>query len=114
LQQSTNDRWERKMPELLDQGLPERPSRSKQNFLEWADGQAWKFVKGQDYDSSTDTFRASVRRWAKENGYGVELRPYPATDREGNPLPLSKADPVALGVVFTGNGAATGRADAVR
>jgi hypothetical protein len=102
------------MPELLNEGLPERQPRSKQDFSEWADGQAWKFVKGQDYESSTDTFRASVRRWAKEHGYTLELRPYPASDRDGNPLPLSKADPVALGVVFSRNGAATARVGAGR
>jgi hypothetical protein len=100
------------MPELLDQGLPERATRSKQDFSEWADGQAWKFVRGEDYESSTDTFRASIRRWAKEHGYAVELRPYPAIDREGKPMPLSKADPVALGVIFSRNGAATTRAGA--
>ena len=94
------------MPELLTNGLPERASRApKFDFTEWADGQAWKFVKDEDYKSSTDTFRYNVRRWAKKNGYEVEVRPYPATDRDGNELPLSKQDAVALGVRLTGNGA---------
>jgi hypothetical protein len=92
------------MPELLEQGLPERTSRSKFDFSRWADGQAWKFVRGEDYDSTTETFRSNVKRWARDNGYEVELRPYPATDREGRELPLTKADPLALGVVFTRNG----------
>jgi hypothetical protein len=92
------------MPELLKDGLPERVSRSKFDFSRWANGQAWKFAKGEDYQSSTETFRANVKRWAKENGYEVELRPYPASDREGHQLPVTKADPVALGVKFSRNG----------
>lgn len=95
------------MPELLNEGLPDRSSRSKFDFAQWADGQAWKFVKGSDYDSSTETFRANVRRWAKLHGYQVELRPYPASDRAGHEVPLVKADAVALGVRFVGNGSAT-------
>jgi hypothetical protein len=94
------------MPELLAEGLPERSSRSKFDFAQWADGKAWKFVKGDDYESSTETFRANVKRWAKEHGYDVELRSYPATDRDGKEVPVTKTDPVALGVVFSGNGVA--------
>lgn len=90
------------MPELLADGLPERASRSKFDFSRWADGQAWKFVKGEDYDSTTETFRSNVRRWARDNGLEVDLRPFPAVDREGKELPLTKADPLALGVVFKG------------
>jgi hypothetical protein len=90
------------MPELLKEGLPERTSRSKFDFSQWTDGQAWKFVKGEDYDSSTDTFRSNVKRWARENGYEVELRPYPALDREGREIPVTKTDPVGLGVRFSG------------
>jgi hypothetical protein len=89
------------VPELLADGLPEKASRSKFDFSQWADGQAWKFVKGSDYESSTETFRANVKRWAKQNGYEVQLRPYPATDRAGREVPLVKADGVALGVRFT-------------
>lgn len=92
------------MPDLLTEGLPERQSRSKFDFSRWADGQAWKFVRGADYDSSTETFRANVRRWAAENGYAVTLRPYPAVDQNGHELPVTKADPLALGVVFERNG----------
>lgn len=88
------------MPELLTDGLPEKASRSKFDFAQWADGQAWKFVKGTDYDSSTETFRANVKRWAKQNGYEVEVRPYPALDRAGREIPLVKADGIALGVRF--------------
>lgn len=88
------------MPELLTEGLPDKGSRSKFDFAEWADGRAWKFVKGTDYESSTETFRANVKRWAKVNGYEVELRPYPALDRGGRDIPLVKADAVALGVRF--------------
>jgi hypothetical protein len=95
------------MPELLTEGLPERSSRSKFDFSQWADGQAWKFVKGTDYESSTETFRANVKRWAKLNGYEVELRPYLALDRAGRELPLVKADALALGVRFTPNGGAS-------
>jgi hypothetical protein len=93
------------MPELLSEGLPERAGRSKFDFGQWADGRAWKFVKGTDYDSSTETFRANVKRWAKVHGYEVQLRPYPALDRAGRELPLVKADALGLGVIFTGNGA---------
>jgi hypothetical protein len=88
------------MPELLTEGLPEKASRSKFDFAQWADGQAWKFVKGSDYDSSTETFRANVKRWAKQNGYEVELRPYPAVDRAGREIPLIKSDGIALGIRF--------------
>lgn len=94
------------MPERLEEGLPERRSRSKFDFSEWADGQAWKFVKGEDYDSSTETFRYNVKRWARDNGYEVEVRAYPALDRDGKEAPLTKVDPVALGVMFSRNDAA--------
>lgn len=88
------------MPELLQDGLPGRSTRTKFDFSEWADGQAWKFVKGDDYESSTETFRTNVRKWAKANGFGVELRPYPVLDADGQEVPLTKADAVALGVKF--------------
>lgn len=88
------------MPELLEAGLPEPASRSKFDFSEWANGEAWKFVKGKDYQSSTETFRYNVKRWAKANGYEVECRPFPAADKRGKDLPATKADPVALGVRF--------------
>jgi hypothetical protein len=88
------------MPELLTEGLPERFTRTKFDFTQWSDGRAWKFVKGEDYDSSTETFRYNVRRWAKAQGLEVECRPYPAVDRDGNEVPITKADPVALGVRF--------------
>jgi hypothetical protein len=88
------------MPELLADGLPERTARSRFDFSKWADGQAWKFVKGDDYTSSTETFRYNVRRWARQQGIEVELRPYPAVDAEGNEIPLAKQDAVALGVRF--------------
>jgi hypothetical protein len=99
-----NVRAEVRMPELLQEGLPERQSRSKFDFSQWADGQAWKFVKGEDYDSSTESFRVNVKRWAKEHGYQVELRPYPAVDRDGKDIPVTKADPVALSIVLHRNG----------
>ena len=89
------------MPELLKDGLPDRRSRSKFDFSGWADGQAWKFVKGEDYASSSETFRYNIRRWARHHGYRTEVRPYPAVDRDGNELPLSKADPVAIGIRLT-------------
>lgn len=94
------------MPELLEEGLPERTTRSKFDFTQWADGRAWKFVKGTDYDSSTETFRYNVRRWAKANGFEVECRPLPMLDREGNPIPFTKEDPMGLAVCFQrGDGA---------
>lgn len=96
------------VPELLQDGLPARIARVRFDFTEWADGQAWKFVKGQDYDSATETFRTNVRKWAKANGHEVELRPYPALDDRGEEIPLTKQDAVALGVRFVaaagGNG----------
>jgi len=88
------------MPELLKDGLPERSRRSQVDFAQWADGQAWKFVKGEDYTSTTETFRASVRRWARDQGWQAELRPYPELDADGEPVPLAKADAIALGVRF--------------
>jgi hypothetical protein len=89
------------MPELLNDGLPEPVRRSKFDFTEWADGRAWRFDKGKDYQSSTETFREHVRRWAKENGYEVEFRPYRAEDADGEELPLAKQDAIALGMKFT-------------
>lgn len=88
------------MPQLLEEGLPARSARSKFDFTAWADGQAWRFVKGEDYESSTESFRYNVRRWAKANGYEAECRPYAATDRDGREVPATKADPVALAVSF--------------
>lgn len=92
------------MPELLTDGLPQRVSRSRFDFTEWANGEAWKFVKGEDYQSTTDTFRTNVKRWAKDNGYEAEVRPYPALDRDGREVPVTKTDPIALGVRFIGDG----------
>jgi hypothetical protein len=89
------------LPELLEAGLPKPASRSKFDFTEWANGEAWKFVKGKDYQSSTETFRYNVKRWAKANGYEVECRPFLALDKRGKELPATKADPVALGVRFS-------------
>ena len=102
------------MPELLPDGLPDRVTRSKFDFSQWTNGQAWKFVKGEDYDSSTETFRYNVRRWAKANGFQVDCRPLPAIDRHGNEIPISKADPMALAVRFhnDGDGAARNGAGA--
>lgn len=88
------------MPELLENGFPERKSRSRFEFEQWADGQVWKFVRGRDYDSSTDTFRSNVRRWARARGIAVEVQPFPALDADGNEIPATKADPVALAVRF--------------
>ncbi len=89
------------MPQLLPNGLPERARRSRFDFSEWADGQAWKFLRGEDYDSSTDSFRYNVKRWAAAHSYEAETRPLPATDERGRPLPAAKADPVGLAVRFT-------------
>lgn len=94
------------MPELLKDGLPERASRSRFDFARWADGQAWKFVRGSDYDSSTETFRSNVKRWARANGLEVELQPFPALDADGREIPVTKQDPIALGVRFVVDGAA--------
>jgi hypothetical protein len=101
----TDQSKEEHVPELLNDGLPPRASRSRFDFSAWADGQAWKFVKGTDYESSTETFRTNVRKWARQQGFDVELRPYPATGTDGEGLPLTKADAVALGVRFVTNGA---------
>jgi len=88
------------VPELLAEGLPERRTRSRFDFAEWADGQAWKFVRGRDYDSSTGTFRYNVKRWAKAHRVEVELQPFPALGPDGEEIPVTKEDPIALGVRF--------------
>jgi hypothetical protein len=88
------------MPELLPDGLPERANRSRLDFNEWADGQAWRFVRGEDYTSTTGSFRSNLKRWAKAHGYIAETRPLPATDARGRPLAASKADPIGLAVRF--------------
>jgi len=38
------------MPQLLTDGLPEKQSHSKFDFSGWADGQAWKFIRSEDYE----------------------------------------------------------------
>lgn len=86
------------MPQLLPDGVPERSSWSRFDFSQWADGQAWKFVRGEDYTSSTETFRYNVRRWASAHGYAAVTRPIPAVDDSGRPIPASKAEPVGLAV----------------
>jgi len=88
------------MPELLPDGLPDRPGRSGIDFSQWADGQAWQFVRGEDYTSTTESFRYLVRRWAKANGFSAETRPLPASDADGEPIPVSKQEPVGLAVRF--------------
>jgi hypothetical protein len=94
------------MPKLLEDGLPERVSRSKFDLTRWVDGQAWEFVKGEDYQSSTETFRGNVKSWAKQRGLQVELRSIPARDGDGKPLPLTKADPLGLAIRFAVDGVA--------
>ena len=89
------------MPQLLPDGLPDRPGRSGVDFSEWADGQAWQFARGEDYGSTTESFRYLVRRWAKANGFTAETRPLPATDEQGEPIPVSKQEPVGLAVRFS-------------
>jgi hypothetical protein len=89
------------VPQLMPTGLPDRASRARSDFSDWADGQAWKFKRGEDYKSSTDSFRYNVNRWAKANGYAAETRPIPATDERGRPIPATKAEPVGLAVRFT-------------
>ena len=54
--------------------------------------------------------RPSVRKWAKANGYEAEVRAYPATGGDGQEIPITKTDPVALGVRFVGNGNGSARA----
>ncbi|HEY1853301.1 MAG TPA: hypothetical protein VGG40_01825 [Solirubrobacterales bacterium] len=88
------------MPELLPDGLPERPGRARFDFSQWADGSAWRFMRGEDYESTTESFRYVVRRWAKANGYVAETRPLPAADEDGEPIPTSKAEPVGIAVRF--------------
>lgn len=88
------------MPELLRDGLPERKTRSRFDFAQWADGQAWKFVRGRDYDSSTGTFRHNVKRWARQRRMEVELQAFPALNADGEEIPVTKTDPIALGVRF--------------
>lgn len=95
------------MPELLTDGFPEPASRSRFDFTEWADGQAWKFVHGVDYTSSTQTFRHSIKRWARAHGYQVATRPILALDEQGQPLPARTAEPTGLAVRLTRNGATT-------
>lgn len=89
------------MPEVLPEGLPERATGSRYDFTPWADGQAWKFARGEDYDSTTQTFRHNIRRWAKAQGLAVHTRPLPATDERGRPLPTNKVEPVGLAVCFS-------------
>ena len=41
-----------------------------------------------------------LRRWAKANGFSAETRPLPATDKDGEPIPVSKQEPVGIAVRF--------------
>jgi hypothetical protein len=99
---------------MLPDGLPVQASRSRFDFSDWADGRAWKFMRGEDYTSSTDSFRYNVKRWAKAHDYVVEMRPIPASDDRGRPLPAAKADPIGLAVRFDAGSPRRGsaRADA--
>jgi hypothetical protein len=97
------------MPQMMPEGLPDRTSWSRYDFSQWADGKAWKFVRGEDYESSTESFRYNVKRWAKSHGFDAAVRTLPATDEGGRPLPASKSEPIGLGVCFTPLGAGEGR-----
>lgn len=88
------------MPQLLPDGLPEAPGRSRFDFSRWADGSAWQFSRGEDYETSTESFRYAARRWAKANGYVAETRPLPTLDEDGRPAPISKAEPIGLAIRF--------------
>jgi hypothetical protein len=89
------------VPTMLPEGLPARATHARFDFTDWADGQAWKFLKGEDYTSTTESFRYNVRRWAKAEGVGVETRPIPAVDDRGRPVPATKMEPIGLAVRFT-------------
>jgi hypothetical protein len=89
------------MPQMMPEGLPERAGWSRYDFSQWTDGKAWKFLRGEDYESSTESFRDNLRRWARSNGFEVTIRSIPATDERGRPLPRNQADPIGLGVCFS-------------
>jgi hypothetical protein len=99
------------MPQMMPEGLPERTTWSRYDFTKWADGKAWKFVRGEDYESSTESFRYNVKRWAKSHGFDAEVRTLPAIDKQGRPVPATKSDPIGLGVCFTPAGRTGRRAD---
>ena len=86
------------MPKLLTDGFPEPVTRSRFDFAEWANGEVWSFERGEDYTTSTESFRYNVRRWAKAHGYAAELQTIAATDERGHALPATKADPVGVAV----------------
>ncbi len=67
-------------------------------------------MRGSDYDSTTETFRYNVKRWARAHDLEVELQLFPALDGDGREIPVTKEDPVALGVRFLvdGNGNGNG------
>jgi len=88
------------MPQLLPEGFPEPASRSRFTFNDWADGQVWRFVRGEDYTSTTDSFRYNVKRWAKAHGFEAEAQVIPAADGKGRALPATKAEPIGLAVRF--------------
>jgi hypothetical protein len=104
------------MPQLLPDGFPEPATRSRFDFTEWANGAVWSFVRGQDYTSSTDSFRYNVKRWAKAHGYAVEVQTISATDERGRAIPAAKAEPVGVAVRFKAASSRQGsdRAEATR
>jgi hypothetical protein len=104
------------MPQLLADGFPKQASRSRFDFTEWADGKVWRFLRGEDYTSSTDSFRYNLKRWGKANGWNVEVQTIPAVDDGGRALPATKAEPIGVAARFTQPSAKDGgeRADATR
>jgi hypothetical protein len=104
------------MPKLLPDGFPEPATRSRFDFTEWANGEVWSFIRGEDYTSSTDSFRYNVKRWAKARGYAAELQTIAATDERGHALPATKAEPVGVAVRFQPISAhqGSGRTESVR
>lgn len=48
------------------------PSNSKYPWNEWADGSIWELVKGEDYQSKTNSMRMNVYKYADKNRLTVK------------------------------------------
>lgn len=57
----------------------ERPDTSRNTiqarhpWYDWANGQWWEVLQGQDYDGTSNQFRATMRTWAYRNGYKTRV-----------------------------------------
>jgi len=50
------------------------PSAARYPWDEWADGNTWHLVEGDDYHTSTDNFIDTAKKWARRHGQCLRRR----------------------------------------